>query len=110
MNKAILNGHEVVETDDLREWGKWFQDQVELRIVEQTHLGVDAKSNNIMVSTVFLGLDHSFGIGPKLWFETMVFGGPMAGEMDRYPDWDSAAAGHRDMVARVKRGDLKVVE
>lgn len=25
------------------------------------------------VSTVFLGLDHSFGEGRPLWFETMVF-------------------------------------
>jgi len=52
------------------------------------------------VSTVFLGLDHAFGDGPPVLFETMVFGGPLDGEQDRYCTWDEAVAGHAAMLAR----------
>lgn len=37
------------------------------RIVEQTKVG------DYLVSTVFLGLDHSFGFSRPLYFETMIF-------------------------------------
>lgn len=32
--------------------------------------------------------------------ETMVFGGPLDAEMERYSTWDEAVAGHAAMVAR----------
>jgi hypothetical protein len=51
---------------------------------------------------VFLGLDHSHGGGPPLLFETLVFGGPLADEGDRYPTRAAALAGHDQMVARVR--------
>ena len=51
------------------------------------------------VSTVYLGLDHGFGLngdhGPILW-ETMVF--PAAEVCERYRTYDEAMAGHRQMV------------
>lgn len=53
------------------------------------------------VSTVWLGLDHSFGFGPPLIFETMVFGGPLDEEMERYSSRESAMVGHRFMVMRL---------
>lgn len=65
------------------------------KIVEQTNQG------DIMVSTVFLGLDHRHGDGTPLLFETLVFGGPLADEMVRYTSWDQAQAGHNKMVALV---------
>jgi hypothetical protein len=34
-------------------------------------------------------------------FETMVFGGPLNGEMDRYATWDEAEAGHKAMLDAV---------
>jgi hypothetical protein len=50
------------------------------------------------VSTVWLGLDHSFGSGPPLIFETMVFrskDGPLHDlECDRYSTEVDALAGH----------------
>lgn len=64
----------------LLEWGKWFE--TDDRIIEQTDLGSWGK-DNVRVSTVFLGIDHSFGIGgPPILFETMIFGG----EHDQYQD------------------------
>lgn len=57
----------------------------------------------IVVSTVFIGLDHSYGSGPPLLFETMVFNGPCDGEQRRYPDWTSAEAGHGETVEAIRR-------
>ena len=59
---------------------------------------------DVHVSTVWLGLDHSFGEGPPLIFETLVFGGPLDGEMDRYSTLEQARAGHAAMLERVKTG------
>lgn len=94
------DGHELIPTDDVVVWGRWLQESGlnGTRIVAQTGNG----HRNIMVSTVCLGLDHRhFGDGPPLVFETLVFGGPLDGEMDRYGTWAAAEAGHARMVAKV---------
>jgi hypothetical protein len=49
----------------------------------------------VYVSTVFLGLDHSFGEGPPQLFETMIFGGEHDEYQERYSTWDEAEAGHK---------------
>lgn len=64
-------------------------------------------AKQILVSTVFLGLDMSFGDGDPLLFETMVFNGPLDNEMDRYSSWVEAEAGHESFCTRVKRALLK---
>lgn len=61
------------------------------------------KIGAVDVSTVFLGLDHQFGEGPPLLFETMVFGGPLDEEQRRYTTWAEAEAGHAEMVAHVEQ-------
>lgn len=94
----ILNGHEAIPCDALT-WGKWMQENQNIRHVK------DEKVGEVRISTVFLGLDHAFGSGgPPLIFETMVFGGELADEQDRYSTWDEAEAGHVAMVERVKSG------
>lgn len=54
--------------------------------------------NDVCISTVFLGLDHSFNEdGPPVVFETMVFKDPTSfvdDYMERYCTWDEAVAGH----------------
>jgi len=58
---------------------------------------------SVDVSTVFLVLDHNWGDGPPLVFETMVFGGE--GEPQwRYATWDEAIAGHERVVAALRAG------
>jgi hypothetical protein len=54
------------------------------------------------VSTVSLGLDHASGYGKPLLFETLVFGGALGGEMDRYATRQDALAGHENIVGRVR--------
>lgn len=58
------------------------------------------------VSTVWLGLDHSFGDGPPLIFETMIFAGSEREVADwaeeyceRYATEAAALAGHDRAVA-----------
>lgn len=55
-----------------------------------------------LVSTVWLGLDHNWWAGgPPLIFETMIFGGPLDGELWRYSTPEQARAGHRRVVRLV---------
>ena len=55
------------------------------------------------VSTVWLGLNHQYGDGPPLIFETMVFGGDGdSRECERYSTEAEALAGHKAMVARLR--------
>lgn len=57
----------------------------------------------ISVSTVFLGMDHSYSdLGPPILFETLVFGGSCDGNMDRYATWAAAEAGHAAMVEEAR--------
>ena len=52
----------------------------------------------IEVSTTFLGMDHSFGCGAPILFETLIRGGPIAGHVQRYRTWAAAVAGHEALV------------
>lgn len=90
-----LEGKKVVEVEDVLEWSKWFEKA-------DRHVAKD-ESHGVGVSTVFLGLDHNFGSGPPLLFETMVFGGKLDGEMDRYHTWQEAEIGHEAMKGRVEK-------
>ena len=47
------------------------------------------------ISTVFLGLDHSWGDGPPLLFETMIFGGKHDGYKTRCSTWAEALEMHK---------------
>lgn len=66
MDRYILVGHEAVPEPDLLKWAKWFETAE--RIIDVTYV-----TPKVRVSTVFLGLDHGFGDGPPVLFETMVF-------------------------------------
>lgn len=57
---------------------------------------------NVNVSTVWLGLNHAWGGGAPLIFETMVFGGVLDGDCERYGSEAEALAGHAAMVTRVR--------
>jgi len=89
----ILDGHQVVKTD-LMTWAKWFEKH-ERHVADET-------INGVRVSTVFLGVDHQFGAGPPLLFETMVFGGALDQEQERCSTWEEAEHMHAIMVMRVK--------
>lgn len=55
------------------------------------------------VSTVWLGLDHSFSAGgPPIIFESMIFGGNLDQEQHRYSTMDEAHADHERLVEKVR--------
>jgi len=50
---------------------------------------------DVLVSTVFLGIDHAFGDGDKpVLFETMILGGEFDGFQIRCSDWETAKKHH----------------
>jgi hypothetical protein len=65
-DRYVLIGRSVIPEPDLFTWGAWVED-LSNRVVKQEQVG------NVWVSTVFMGLDHRFGQGPPLLFETMAF-------------------------------------
>lgn len=59
--------------------------------------------DDVVVSTVWLGLNHSWlGHGPPIIFETMVFGTTMNETMWRYATEEQALQGHAEAVILVK--------
>ncbi len=96
LNKYILVNGQPVVCRNVVEWMKWF-DSAD-RVVANTKVG------RVRVSTVFLGLDHAWGLRQKpVLFETMVFGGPCDGEQWRYATLGAAKRGHELAVQKVKR-------
>lgn len=93
-DKWILDGKTPAPCNDLMEWGEFMGSGN--RIVAKDQIG------GVRVSTVFLGLDHSFGGHSPLLFETMIFGGAHDGYQERYTFWDDAEAGHAKAVAMVR--------
>jgi hypothetical protein len=89
----ILEGEKLKEVD-LMTWARWFE-------ASDRCVASDDVSDS-RISTVFIGLDHNFGLGPPLLFETMVFGGPLDQECERYSTLEGARRGHEEMVQRVK--------
>lgn len=60
------------------------------------------EGGSVTVSTVWLGLDHQYGDGPPLIFETMIFGGEHDGYQERYSTKEQALAGHAKAVKMVE--------
>lgn len=69
---------------------------------DKRHVGEDT-IGDVRVSTVWLGLDHRFlGDGPPLIFETMIFGGDLDEQTERYGSEREAREGHARWVALVE--------
>ena len=96
----VLDGKVPVRCDDTTTWGKTYANNTKRRVARD-ELG------DVSVSTMFLGLDHSFGDGPPQLFETMVFGGPLDGEMERCSTWSEAELQHMEMCMRVVKEAAK---
>lgn len=92
------------ERIDMMEWARQIEADPALRRVAETLLP-DGK----WISTVWLGLDHSFGSGPPLIFETMVFSSKDdMSDLDchRYTTEAEALAGHAAMVEKWSQAEV----
>ena len=86
--------HQPVAVTDILEWGRWFE-------TADRHVADTRLDDGVRISTVFLGIDHQFGDGPPILFETLIFGGPHDQEMFRYATWAQANAGHTEVVRAI---------
>lgn len=81
----------------LEEWADLFQPDYQIVAKTLTEAGE--------VSTVWIGINHQWGPGPPLVFETMVFeepGDPSSdNEMRRYSTEEEALRGHLEVVERL---------
>jgi hypothetical protein len=104
---AILDESGNVVECDLLTWAIWFEKSRQ-RIIEQDTV------EGLWVSTIFMGLNHQYGRGKPLWFETMVFHEPQydpdfdrmrrepAGYSERYTTIQEARAGHAAAIEWIK--------
>lgn len=88
-----------ISVDD---WGRLFEDRDYQRI-DYTEI-----EGGISVSTVWLGLNHNYGAGAPVIFETMIFcdheGYPYEQTDVRYPTEVAAREGHARTVADLVAG------
>lgn len=92
----ILNGRVPEACGNWLRWAMWFE-KADRRVARDV-----LADGAVEISTVFIGLDHQWGDGPPLIFETMIFGGSENYSMDRYSTWDEAEAGHARMLKIAK--------
>lgn len=102
--------HQAIKAS-MKEWAVWSsQDGGDVRRVAFTDIG-----NGVSISTVFLGLNHNFGAGDPILFETMVFADLQLNDFHmkettrRYATWAEAQLGHNEVVALVRRAMFKIV-
>jgi hypothetical protein len=92
----ILDENNTPQRVDARTWSEWFG-VVSNRTVAYTQI-----TSSVFVSTVFIGLDHQFGKGPPLLFETMIFHDDDGREQWRYSTWEDAKINHDAIVKRLR--------
>jgi len=81
-----LDRTQPVPCRDLAEWAEWMRKA-------NRHVG-DDRIDPLHVSTVFLGLDHRYGEGEPLLFETMIFDGADNAYQVRTSTWSQAEKAH----------------
>jgi len=90
---------------DLVTWARWLK-TADRQVLESF------PSIDVLVSTVFLGLNHNFSANgglPVLW-ETMIFGGEHHCYQRRYTSKLDALLGHQHAVRLVERSLRKVAK
>lgn len=105
----VLKGKEIVKAQML-DWARYFEGDD--RIIRQTTYDPNTRAqydsyrakapkrseDSILISTVFLGMDHSLGEGAPILFETMIFGGEHNDYQERYCTFEAAEKGHEAAV------------
>lgn len=88
----VLDENNNPVKSDLEESNKFLKD-IQRRVVAHDQL-----PDGSLLSTVFLCMDHSYGVGDPVLFESMWFGGPYEGHQRRYKTWQEALEGHASML------------
>lgn len=88
MRNYILIDKTPVLEPDFYKFAEWFE-------TADRRVGI-SKKDNVMVSTVFLGIDHNWGEGDPILFETLVFVNEKEVDGTRYSTYHEAKAGHNE--------------
>jgi hypothetical protein len=98
----ILDENNKPVASTMFESSDWMEQNPTKKSLKQEYIG------DIFVSTVFLGLDHSWPKDeskPLLW-ETMIFYGEDDGYQDRYTSVEEALEGHQKAVDLVNNKNV----
>jgi hypothetical protein len=101
----ILRGTETIPAS-MEEWAQWYEQSHKAkdnyRTIGRTFFPLE-DGRYFWVSTVFLGLDHQYGDGPPILFETMVFGDSDMTDhyQQRYSTWHEAMDGHHALCLQI---------
>lgn len=75
---------------------------------------VEYKGETYIVSTIDLGIDHNFGMGKPLYYETMIFlenedykNNEFSDFQLRYSTEEEARISHENIVKAFERGEIK---
>jgi hypothetical protein len=90
-----LIGKCPVPAASLEDWAKRYD-------IRTKHVALTAVGG-CCVSTIFMGVDHQYGAGPPLVFETQVFRGGDGCEQWRTETWDEAEKMHKTAVAQLRK-------
>ena len=85
--------------EDMELWAR----AIELEDLQDRTVRRSELDNDVLISTVFLGIDHGYN-GVPLLFETMIFGGEHDGYQERYSTWEEAEKGHQKQLIKVLYG------
>ena len=97
----VLDHNLEIQKADLLTWSKFFESDT--RLIAKDQIG------NARISTVFLGIDHSWGDkGPPVLFETMIFEGVHDQYQTRCCTYQEALEMHKIAVELVKSTDKAI--
>lgn len=106
MNKWYIldNNHKPVISTGM-ESSEWMDNNPNRKTVGYDELK-DLHGDDVRVSTVFLGLNHSWNSKELVLWETMIFGGENdQGYQERYASYEQAIEGHQKAINFIKKGN-----
>lgn len=89
---------------NLDEYIQWCEQHCDVIGGVSVRIAYSELAPDVDVSTIFMTLDHSFGFGPPVLYETIVFGGPLNLYRRRYHTEEEALRGHEQTVAMLRGG------
>jgi len=103
MRRGIIEPDGSIRVVPLLEWAEWFEQRGMKSYKEGGHIIARTElPGGVVVSTVFLGLNHRWTDGAPYWFETMIFGGPHDQFQTRSSTFEEAETEHARTVELAK--------
>jgi hypothetical protein len=102
MSWYILTADNQPVAVSVREASKWIEENPTKKQIGFDILQ-DENGNEISVSTVFLGLDHSWDNQGLILWKTMIFGGINDEYEERYNSYEDALEGHQRAIDLIKK-------